>query len=453
MQTGYRKEASHTFFTVEGGDRTDPESYMVKLLCGGIIPGILKCHLQRMDGVNTFLYDVTSLQTLRTVYGSRKLTFSDIRFIIEECIGIVEEAEEYLIIPDHLMIAPDSIFADPGNKHMYFCCCPDGSRDIRVQLREIGEYILPRIDHRDREAMEAGYGFYRLICDDSVPVDSLRKAVYDAGTGSFMKRSDPESAAEGYEKPEETVKAELFDEEFVREDYQASDDQPEKQKPGMRIKSVLMIPFALAASLLLIIGLMHVHGNNRAVPTELLIIIIACIIAAGTAAVKIYKHLSGHPKVIYESVSDRRKYRRSGETEKYYAQNNDMERYTDLSLFRGYQDDAGAFTELEGPEEEKNRRGPVLIPEINCFPVIVLEDGMTIVGSLPGASDIVISSGMVSRMHARISKSGEAVSIKDLHSRNGTFLNGNPLDGDTEVQVRENDTVAFADVKYTLACS
>ena len=75
---------------------------------------------------------------------------------------------------------------------------------------------------------------------------------------------------------------------------------------------------------------------------------------------------------------------------------------------------------------------------------------MILVGSLPGAADAVLPSKTVSRVHARITRQGDEITVRDLHSRNGTLLNGKPVSGDAESRMKDGDMITFADVRYTL---
>jgi len=55
-----------------------------------------------------------------------------------------------------------------------------------------------------------------------------------------------------------------------------------------------------------------------------------------------------------------------------------------------------------------------------------LAEGRTIIGRHPGC-DIVIDTAAVSRQHAAITRHGGGVVVEDLHSRNGTLVNGHLL--------------------------
>jgi pSer/pThr/pTyr-binding forkhead associated (FHA) protein len=71
-------------------------------------------------------------------------------------------------------------------------------------------------------------------------------------------------------------------------------------------------------------------------------------------------------------------------------------------------------------------------------------------------SDIVLDERQVSRQHARIVRDDVGYRISDLHSKNGTFVNGEPVtcerrlhDGD-EVQIALSFRLAFVDAGATI---
>jgi len=58
-------------------------------------------------------------------------------------------------------------------------------------------------------------------------------------------------------------------------------------------------------------------------------------------------------------------------------------------------------------------------------------------------SDIQIKDHFVSRKHLRISRKGSRIFIKDLNSRNGTFVNGEPINPGIEVELPEGVPVVM----------
>ncbi|HPL81714.1 MAG TPA: FHA domain-containing protein [Anaerolineaceae bacterium] len=67
----------------------------------------------------------------------------------------------------------------------------------------------------------------------------------------------------------------------------------------------------------------------------------------------------------------------------------------------------------------------------------------TLVIGRDASCDVVIPDRQVSRRHARITKSGAIVMLEDLGSKNGTYLNGQPLTEPRQLVEADEITVAF----------
>ncbi len=77
--------------------------------------------------------------------------------------------------------------------------------------------------------------------------------------------------------------------------------------------------------------------------------------------------------------------------------------------------------------------------------VIKLEKKNYVIGSSP-ACDLPVMNQLVSQHHAEISVRPDGCWIKDLGSKNGTTVNGNPLKPGTERMLKEADIISFAHV-------
>jgi len=73
-----------------------------------------------------------------------------------------------------------------------------------------------------------------------------------------------------------------------------------------------------------------------------------------------------------------------------------------------------------------------------------LKDGETVIGRHPDC-DIVVEVGAVSRFHAKVIRRGAEYVLEDQGSRNGTFLNGQLINGDQNL--REGDRVRICEVE------
>ena len=62
-------------------------------------------------------------------------------------------------------------------------------------------------------------------------------------------------------------------------------------------------------------------------------------------------------------------------------------------------------------------------------------------------SDIIINDPFISSKHALISKRGRNLIIQDLHSTNGSFINGKKIR--KPVKLKENDEIGLGTKKFT----
>lgn len=78
-----------------------------------------------------------------------------------------------------------------------------------------------------------------------------------------------------------------------------------------------------------------------------------------------------------------------------------------------------------------------------------IEKGSALIGR-GEENDISINDASVSRKHAGVSFNGHAYFIKDLRSRNGTWINGNIIRAGEKCEVRQGDSVALGNVILSL---
>ena len=71
-----------------------------------------------------------------------------------------------------------------------------------------------------------------------------------------------------------------------------------------------------------------------------------------------------------------------------------------------------------------------------------LNDEITFVGR-SDVNDIRIKDNYVSREHLMLRKLGDRVLVRDLGSKNGTFVNGNPIRPGAEVELREGVSIVI----------
>ena len=93
-------------------------------------------------------------------------------------------------------------------------------------------------------------------------------------------------------------------------------------------------------------------------------------------------------------------------------------------------------------------------PAPRAFLVITIDDGGSRVVDLPEGVDvtfgrsrgatITLDSEKVSRMHAKVRRTGDVIEVEDLGSRNGTRVNG--VDVTDKLPVKPGDMIEFGQI-------
>ena len=70
------------------------------------------------------------------------------------------------------------------------------------------------------------------------------------------------------------------------------------------------------------------------------------------------------------------------------------------------------------------------------------------IGRLGSMADHVMQGSTVGKLHAEITVNKGLYYIKDLNSKNGTFVNDVRIPGNKEYEIKENDRIRFSNFEY-----
>ena len=71
MQIDYKRDLNHTYVILQEEKEPDTASYQIRMLLTNTIPGLLDCKIGKMDDKSLFYYEVTSKQSLQSVFEQR----------------------------------------------------------------------------------------------------------------------------------------------------------------------------------------------------------------------------------------------------------------------------------------------------------------------------------------------------------------------------------------------
>ena len=463
MKAEYRRDMYHNYLILEDEKEADRASYQVRMLLGNVIPSILKCHIENLDGKNFYSYEITSRQSVASYYEGKKFRSADVRMILEGIIRVMEDFAEYLMNPEQLLIRPDYIYLDIESGTAFFCCLPGQGGEVQSQLRELVEYMLPKLDHEDQEAVVLGYGIYRKVMEPGFQLETMKEAAYQSCPEiSAGDRKNPEkSSMEGADTKEEK-EAEIFPaEENTGNPCIVSHEQPEREGSGWWWIAGCT---AGAAAMLALSGA-GILGLLPRLPAE--IVMGGGIAAFGIGGIGGW--ISEKKKKRQEKKAEWRS--KTGKEKESFSRKEEKEEFLEEEHSGGRKEEKISpenqkpfFQEVEMPSPELQktvygetealfsgtRSGPstLVSREPGEHATIYLEQEITVVGKLVNAADAVIPIPTVSRVHARIRRAEGEYYLADLNSRNGTAVNGRLLKNGEEYCLQDEDEVDFAQARY-----
>ena len=505
MRTEYKRDMNHNYLILYGENEINTDSYQVRMLVGNVIPSILKCRIQGMDGNFLIYFDITSKQALNILYEDRKMKLEDLQLIFGGFVKAMEDAAEYLMNPGQFVLSADYIYADIEKKQIYFCMMPGYEKDIKEQFQLLTEYILPKIDHEDGKAVILGYGVYKRAMEDSFHLEHIKEELYkiqgqDDGKADISERKKvdhiEDSDFPNIQEQEDYWKKDTIKGEFIREGENS-------KKPGTLYKAGMII---LAAALLCAAAAAALLGYIPYMETGTLLGIVI-VLAAG---VMLVVHVMKNKRTSTKNPENMKK-----ESERKTNIKTNVKTGTDEEIRTGMKKaeseledsdhniwfnresrnvsgineikrqsiteekwEGRLYENLKSEPSEKEQTGKeisktqisqtppdygetivlsagavsgpasLVSKEPGELATIYLNEDLTVIGKLENACDAVISLPTVSRIHAKIRKREEVYYLTDMNSRNGTAVNGRLLRPEEEYQLEPEDEVDFAQARY-----
>lgn len=454
MRAEYKRDMNHNYLILYGEDEINTDSYQVRMLVGNVIPSLLKCRIQGMDGRFLVYFDITSKQALSVLYEEKKMGVEDLRLIFGGFVKAMEDAAEYLMNPGQFIISPEYIYTDIEKQEIYFCMMPGYEKDIKEQFQFLTEYILPKIDHQDQDAVILGYGVYKRAMEDSFHLEHIKEELYKTqgqqGTTTtkaeqMKTESEQRQESEDFNLEEEGFwENEEINQEFVR-DGEKSKRLSLPQKTGVIV---------LAAILLCGIAAITLMGYLPYLETGTILGIIIVLVACVMLFVYVSK-IKKKPGALRQGREEERD-KPKGITGKVPTDQTDQSQNTIKSVVKSTNKPVVKSSQLHADYGETvvlsagAVSGPASLvsKEPGELATIYINEDLTVIGKLETACDAVISLPTVSRIHAKIRKKEDAYYLTDMNSRNGTAVNGRLLLPDEEYQLEPEDEVDFAQARY-----
>ena len=107
MRSEYKRDMNHNYLILTGEETIDTDSYQVRMIVANVVPDLLQCRIQGIDGRFMVYYDVTSRHSVAALFEGKKIGMEALQVILGGFIKIMEEMSEYLLNPCQLILEPE----------------------------------------------------------------------------------------------------------------------------------------------------------------------------------------------------------------------------------------------------------------------------------------------------------------------------------------------------------
>ena len=163
MKTSYQREMKRNYLIVDPELSEIPEMipFEQKMLEQNQIDGILHFQVRQKDEKIRFFYEITSRQPLIRMLEGQSVQAPQIRALVFGIARALDHMEQYLLSEKSVLLDPEYLYVDPENLKVWLCLVPGRECDFPEDYSKFLEYLLGKVDHRDKESVVLAYGLYQ----------------------------------------------------------------------------------------------------------------------------------------------------------------------------------------------------------------------------------------------------------------------------------------------------
>lgn len=438
---GFYKDIYHEYMIIDRIIKNEEESlFEEQMLHNQKIDGLLRMKLEYVGGSCKYYYDIQRMDSLETAKEDKTLDYENISAMFRNMTELVEQLQNYLLVPDNLRLEPVCIYKSKDNGTYLFTYVPGLNSDFKEQLKELLSWLMKIIDHRQKNTVMLVYGLYKSLSEENSIASFMREI--NTAEKSFAKEIKNDDSRHEYgeeillekcKMPEKTKNDEPV---FVVENQ--CNEEKEAENDSEILPALILFLGAAAVCILgmvmksrlswIIFKIFGIYVNSW-------VILFAALGAAG-----IMTGVGIRKVIVYKRQNANDEFWQESQRPDYSAL-----AHRETTVLR---ETKGKMAETETLKENiliLKRLGNIgefeqEIIYVTCVPFTI--------GKEYGLVQYQLNEKVVSRRHAEITKENGQYFITDLSSTNGTRLNHERIKPGTACILHNEDIVEFANIAF-----
>ncbi|MBR2122021.1 MAG: FHA domain-containing protein [Lachnospiraceae bacterium] len=479
LEKTFYTDSMKSYMILKGpADEKNP-GYQYRMLSANTIGRMLSCSVRFIDNTCLFYYDVTSMQSMAVLYECRGMDRTAVRELLYGVLSAQQKLAAFLLDARRMIFDPECIFYDFEKKEYLFAYYPEDleGNDCSVLYSYLAEHADPldepavRIAYELSDIAMAQDGF--LLTEsylDSLVIGTSGHEEKASGHGE--KASAIEAKASGREaaagpEEEDRTKTErdlsvdsIRYKELENKPREPRADVPYRRAPGKSDSarslggtSGIAAAGIFTAGMILFVLRLALKTEGQAdslIRSAVVSLMITSVILFLYTLAGCFKEDAAKMRREEESIAEAQwrraqKARREELLIEFGESGADAEETIlqgggdrDRENLPGYQvqaETAARRCRLYGLGDA--RRYHIHLDELPCT-----------VGSLAQFSDVVLSDQSISPLHVRFMQDGEDITLMDLNSMFGTYLNGERAEPGIRLKLEPCDEIRIGRLEF-----
>lgn len=410
----------------------DPSGhYPEEMLKNNTLGTLLPLQLQWVDGSAHLLYKTDGMISLSRIWSSKGPGRAEVQRLLLDLAAAIRELEDYMLPPEGLILSLSYIMHDENSDRLRFLYVTEGGTEFSSGMKRMFEEIMPAYLHEGESDILWFYDMYGRFLDGSFTPDMLLQL-----TDEWRQERRPERWQEGWPGRRQERGQEEWSERGLEGNAEpaafvdAGMAGSKEEKPSLLQSGRVLILIGVAV-LLTAMGLFVLMGSRS--------LMISAVLAAAYAVFLVCQLLSEDQRkkaVSRKEMEDRLR-----------------EPYKEPDGVVAYVEEAVHYAQAtEGGGSETGVLAPALkqlVPmDVGMRAPLYISEGYCRIGRTAGENEYCIPAPAISRNHARLECCGNVVTLQDLGSTNGTYLNHVRLGRENVAELHYGDVVSFAGEEF-----
>ncbi|MCR4839452.1 MAG: FHA domain-containing protein [Eubacterium sp.] len=425
----------NTCFELRVGQGEVREAYTLEMLAGNHFAFLPELTVEWVDGERRLIYKADGMVGLVRKWGASGPGWQDVQDLLVNLADCIRELQDYLLPAEGILLSSAYLLYDETERRIRFLYAPGRSAFFSESMKYLMEEIMPRFSHANETEIVRFYDLYeRFLSGSFTPemllqlTDTWRRPASDpvqtdrAGMRTVIADEGVLQTRTGKQKP-----LDLSDPN-TEKDYK-TDTKPKLGKVNGADSRGGWIFYALGGLLILVsVGAYLLFGIGS--------LRISALLGAAYVLFLLCRLI----------LRDRDYAELTAEGVQKVAQVYGGQTAVPVYENRTVHTDCTALVPATSILRNSIRQ---LVPvETGIRAPLYVSEGYCRIGRNEGENEYCIAAPSISRNHARLECCGSVVTLRDLGSTNGTYINHVRITDSAARELHYGDVVSFAEEEY-----